>query len=204
LPEVGVPRSGVTKVGEVLKTTEPEPVEVTTPVPPFVTGSVPVMPVVKGKPVALVKTPEVGVPRAGVTKVGEVLRTLFPEPVDVVTPVPPLATANVPATVTTPVVAVDGVKPVEPKVIDVTAAVDGTAPQDGAPLVVAMRTCPVVPAAVIPAADVPLPYTTPFDVSVVAPVPPLTTATIPVTFSDVPPTLKPAAAPVIPVPGPEN
>ena len=98
MPEVGVPKSGVTKVGEVLKTTLPEPVEVTTPVPPFVTGSVPVMPVVKGKPVQLVKTPEVGVPRRGVTKAGALLRTLFPEPVDVVTPVPPLVTAKVPVT----------------------------------------------------------------------------------------------------------
>jgi hypothetical protein len=44
----------------------------------------------------------------------------------------------------------------------------------------------------------------PVPVAVVTPEPPLTTATIPVTFSDVPPTLKPAAAPVMPVPGPEN
>jgi hypothetical protein len=69
-----------------------------------------------------------------------VLNTLFPDPVDVVTPVPPLATAKVPATVTAPVVAVAGVKPVVPKVIEVTAAVVGTEPQDGAPLVVAIRT----------------------------------------------------------------
>ena len=41
-------------------------------------------------------------------------------PEDVVTPVPPLATARVPATVTAPVVAVDGVSPVDPNVIDVT------------------------------------------------------------------------------------
>ena len=47
----------------------------------------------------------------GVTKVGEVLSTLLPEPVDVVTPVPPLATAKVPANVIAPVVAVFGVKP---------------------------------------------------------------------------------------------
>ena len=44
----------------------------------------------------------------------------------------------------------------------------------------------------------------PVPVDVVTPEPPLTTATIPVTFSDVPPTLNPAAAPVMPVPGPEN
>jgi hypothetical protein len=57
-PDVGVPKSGVTKVGEVLKTTEPEPVEDVTPVPPFATGNVPVTPVVKGKPVALVNVPD--------------------------------------------------------------------------------------------------------------------------------------------------
>jgi hypothetical protein len=55
LPDVGVPRIGVTRVGEVLNTLFPEPVDVVTPVPPLVTGNVPVTPVVKGKPVALVK-----------------------------------------------------------------------------------------------------------------------------------------------------
>jgi hypothetical protein len=79
-------------------------------------------------------------PIVGVVNEGEVPNTLAPLPVDVVTPVPPLATAKVPATVTAPVVAVAGVKPVEPKVIEVTAAVVGTEPQDGAPLVVAIRT----------------------------------------------------------------
>ena len=38
----------------------------------------------------LVSVPEVGVPSNGVTRVGLVLRTLLPEPVLVVTPVPPL------------------------------------------------------------------------------------------------------------------
>jgi hypothetical protein len=97
-PDVGVPSKGVTKVGEVDKTTEPVPVEVVTPVPPFKTGRVPVTPVVKGKPVKLVATPEVGVPSNGVTNVGDVERTVEPVPVDVVTPVPPLATARVPVT----------------------------------------------------------------------------------------------------------
>jgi hypothetical protein len=58
--------------------------------------------------------PEEGVPRTGVTKVGELLSTKFVVPVEVVTPVPPLATANVPANVIAPLVAVDGVKPVVP------------------------------------------------------------------------------------------
>jgi hypothetical protein len=44
-----------------------------------------------------------------------VIDTFVPATSDgVVVPVPPLATANVPAKVTTPVLAVDGVKPVVP------------------------------------------------------------------------------------------
>ena len=69
------------------------------PDPPLANGSTPVTPVVNGSPVALVKTAAEGVPRAGVTKVGLVARTTAPEPVEVVPPVPPLATAKVPATV---------------------------------------------------------------------------------------------------------
>jgi len=98
LPEVGVPKTGVTKVGEVDNTVLPEPVEVVTPVPPLATGKVPVTPVVKGRPVKLVATPDVGVPSKGVTKVGEVDKTTEPVPVLVVTPVPPFATAKVPVT----------------------------------------------------------------------------------------------------------
>lgn len=52
------------------------------------TGSVPVTPVVSGRPVALVSTAADGVPSAGVTSVGLVLSTLLPEPVEVVTPCP--------------------------------------------------------------------------------------------------------------------
>ena len=100
----------------------PEPVDVVTPVPPLATGSVPVTPVVNGKPVRFVATPDDGVPSAGVTNVGEVDKTTLPEPVEVVTPVPPLATANVPAKVTAPDVAKEGVKPVDPALNDVTPA----------------------------------------------------------------------------------
>ena len=60
----------------------------------------------------------------GVTKVGEVLKTFEPDPVDVVTPVPPFVTANVPAKETAPVVAVLGVNPVVPALNDVTPPVD--------------------------------------------------------------------------------
>jgi hypothetical protein len=81
-PEVGVPSNGVTNVGEVDRTTEPVPVEVVTPVPPLATGNVPVTPVVKGKPVALVNVAEVGVPKMGVTNVGLVANaTTVPVPV---------------------------------------------------------------------------------------------------------------------------
>jgi hypothetical protein len=63
-PADGVPRFGVIRVGEVLKTTLPDPVDVVTPVPPFKTGSVPDTPVVKGSPVQLVNVPLEGVPSA--------------------------------------------------------------------------------------------------------------------------------------------
>ena len=97
--DVGVPKTGVTSVGLVERTLLPEPVEVVTPVPPLATGSVPVTPVVKGKPVAFVRTPEAGVPSAGVTNVGLVSvglvdSTTLPVPVDVDTPVPPEATGK--------------------------------------------------------------------------------------------------------------
>jgi hypothetical protein len=84
-PEAGVPKAGVTRVGELLRTLLPLPVEVVTPVPPFPTASVPVTPVLKGRPVALVRTPEAGVPKAGVTRVGEVANTRAPLPVSSVT-----------------------------------------------------------------------------------------------------------------------
>ena len=97
--EVGVPKTGVTRVGDVANTNEPEPVSsviaeakfaldgvanrVATPVPR------PLTPVEIGRPVAFVKTAALGVPRAGVTSVGEFDNTTFVVPVEVVTPVPP-------------------------------------------------------------------------------------------------------------------
>lgn len=56
------------------------------------------------------------------TNVGEFDNTTLPVPVEVVTPVPPLATANVPPNVTAPEVASVGVKPVDPALNDVTPA----------------------------------------------------------------------------------
>jgi hypothetical protein len=102
----GVPKAGVTKVGLVANTKEPVPVSsvtaeirladegvaknVATPVPK------PLTPVEIGRPVAFVNTAELGVPNAGVTSVGEFDNTTLVVPVDVVTPVPPFATAKVP------------------------------------------------------------------------------------------------------------
>jgi hypothetical protein len=80
-PEAGVPRAGVTNVGELDRTVFPVPVLLVTPVPPLATGRVPVTPVVIGNPVRLVATPEEGVPRAGVTNVGEVAKHTAPDPV---------------------------------------------------------------------------------------------------------------------------
>lgn len=89
------------KVGLADKTVEPDPVEDVDPVPPLATGNVPVTPDVNGNPVQFVKVPEAGVPNTGVVnvgllKVGLLDNTLLPLPVDVVTPLPPLATGNVP------------------------------------------------------------------------------------------------------------
>jgi hypothetical protein len=70
-----------------------------------------------------------GVPNAGVTRVGLSDSTTFVVPVDVVTPVPPFATARVPATVTAPIVAVAGVNPVVPNEIEFTPTPLGIEPQ---------------------------------------------------------------------------
>jgi hypothetical protein len=72
-------------------------------VPPLAVGSVPVTPVVKGKPVALVNVALVGVPNTGVTKVGEVANTAEPVPVSSVKAERRLALLGVPKNVATPV-----------------------------------------------------------------------------------------------------
>ena len=123
----GVPRAGVTSVGDVANTNEPLPVSSVTVAAKLAEEGVaknvatpeprPETPVEIGRPVAFVNVAEAGVPSAGVTSVGEFDNTTFPVPVAVVTPVPPFATAKVPATVTAPEVAVEGVNPVEPKLM---------------------------------------------------------------------------------------
>jgi hypothetical protein len=50
-------------------------------VPPLAKGRTPVTPLVRGKPVAFVKTTAEGVPNAGVIRVGLVARTTDPLPV---------------------------------------------------------------------------------------------------------------------------
>jgi len=95
--DVGVPSIGVTNVGDVFNTLLPEPVLVVTPVPPFNTGNMPVTPLVKGKPVAFVNVPELGVPNA--------------PPLTTNAPADPVLTANAVAT------------PVPKPVIDPTAGV---------------------------------------------------------------------------------
>jgi len=72
VPLTGVPRAGVTRMGEFERTTDPVPVELVVPVPPFGTPSVPVTPVVNGKPVALVRVTADGVPRLGTVSIGAV------------------------------------------------------------------------------------------------------------------------------------
>jgi hypothetical protein len=96
LPEEGVPKAGVVSDGLVERTTLPEPVELVTPVPPRAAERVPVVPATIGRPVAFVNVPDVGVPRAGATSVALSDNTTLPVPVEVATPVPPLATERVP------------------------------------------------------------------------------------------------------------
>ena len=76
VPLDGVPRTGVVRVGLVASTTFPDPVAAVAAVPPLAIGKVPVTPVVNGKPVTLVITPDAGVPSAGVVSIGLVIAGL--------------------------------------------------------------------------------------------------------------------------------
>ena len=101
LPDDGVPKAGVTKVGLLDSTLLPEPVEVVTPVPPRRTGKVPVVPPSIGKPVAFVNVTEEGVPKAGVTNVGLLANTFAPVPVSSVSAAAKLALDGVAKNVAT-------------------------------------------------------------------------------------------------------
>ena len=100
LPLILIPQVPVAPVPPVEGTSRAvrAPEAVVAPVPPLATGRVPETPAVRDTPVQLTKLPEAGVPRTGVTSVGLVLMPPWPEPVEVVTPVPPLATGSVPDT----------------------------------------------------------------------------------------------------------
>ena len=99
---------GVTKVGEVDRTTATVPVLAVTPVPPEATGSVPVV------------------------KADVLEAYTAPPDVNDVKPVPPFVVAKVPARVIAPLVAELGVNPVVPALKVVTAAPDNVC-QDGRP-----------------------------------------------------------------------
>lgn len=91
VPAEGVPIFGVVREGEFPNTSAPLPVSSVTAAARFAELGVarkvatfapsPLMPVLTGNPVQLVSVPELGVPRAGVTKVGEVAKTTEPVPV---------------------------------------------------------------------------------------------------------------------------
>ena len=88
---------------------------VVAPVPPFAIGKVPVTPVVNGKPVAFVNTPDAGVPNAGAVKVGEVkvlfVKVSVPANVAKVPDAAGKVMAVVPATAGAEMVAVPDVEP---------------------------------------------------------------------------------------------
>ena len=91
LVAVATPKTGVVRVGDVANTKSPEPVSSVTAdakladegVPKKVATPVakPDTPVEIGRPVQLVRVPEVGVPNNGVVRVGEVANTKSPDPV---------------------------------------------------------------------------------------------------------------------------
>jgi hypothetical protein len=91
VPDEGVPKAGVTRVGEVANTKAPLPVSSVTAVIKLAEDGVaknaatpaakPDTPVEIGKPVQLVRVPDEGVPKAGVTRVGDVANTKAPLPV---------------------------------------------------------------------------------------------------------------------------
>jgi hypothetical protein len=99
-PLVGVPNRGVTKVGDVAKTAAPVPVSSVKVAAKLALDGVakkvampdakPAMPVLTGSPVQLVNTPLVGVPKSGVTSVGDVVNTMSPVPDVAIVYTPPV------------------------------------------------------------------------------------------------------------------
>jgi hypothetical protein len=113
VPEVGVPKIGVTRVGDVAKTRDPDPVSSVTAAAKFeelgVAKNVAILlprpdtPVEIGRPVQFVRVPEVGVPKIGVTKLGVLAKTKAPVPVSSVTAEIKFAELGVAKNVATPV-----------------------------------------------------------------------------------------------------
>ena len=89
VPDVGVPKIGVTNVGEVAKTSDPDPVSSVTAEARLDEDGVakkvatlvpsPDMPVLTGRPVQFVSVPDDGVPNAP-PEVKPVAKVRFPEP----------------------------------------------------------------------------------------------------------------------------
>jgi hypothetical protein len=134
--------------------------------------------------IAVVRNPKVCVGTVGVpVRAGEIDRTVEPVPVLVVTPVPPFATARVPARVIVPDVLVLGVSPVVPAEKEVTPEPEPEI-ADWTKAVVA--SCVVfVPATAVGAVGTPVNAgaiertTDPVPVLVITPVPPFATARVP-------------------------
>jgi hypothetical protein len=119
VPPADTGKVPVAKTEDDVAYTAPPEVNEVKLVPPFAVGSVPVTPVVNGSPVAFVSVPDAGVPRAGVTKVAEVIvgdvpNTKAPEPVSPVTAAAKLAEDGVPKNVATPVPKEERPVPPEP------------------------------------------------------------------------------------------
>jgi hypothetical protein len=216
-PDVGVPNKGVTNVGEVAKTAEPVPVssvkaerrlaelgvarKVATPVPR------PDTPVAIGRPVAFVKVALVGVPRIGVTKVGEVAKTAEPLPVSSVKAPKRLAELNEPKEVALPtevtapvklalVVTLPAVRPEAVPVMFVPTKADGV-PRAGVTRVgLVAKTADPVPVSSVNAASKFAELNDPKDVAL----PTEVTAPVRLAFVVTLPAVKPDAVPVMFVP----
>jgi hypothetical protein len=135
VPDVGVPRTGVTRVGDVAKTRDPDPVSSVTaaakfadegvpnhvatpepreviPVPPLPAGNVPVTFVVRfTKVVEVLPVPPLAIGRVPVTFVVRLTKVVE------VLPVPPLAIGSVPVTFVVRLTKVVEVLPVPPEAI---------------------------------------------------------------------------------------
>jgi hypothetical protein len=135
VPEEGVPRAGVTSVGEFANTSAPEPVSSETAAARLADDGVakkvatpepnPDTPVEIGSPVAFVRVAEEGVPNAGVTSVGELAKTKAPDPVSSVTAAAKLDEDGVAKNVATPLPSPDTPVAIGSPVALVSVAADG-------------------------------------------------------------------------------